>query len=68
MVAIFLIGDTRQLWEPKIGYRAAFKDVGGLKPGAPVRMGGLDIGTVTSRRVTQQNLARLAHLRRACRS
>ena len=48
MVAIFLIGDTRRLWESKTSYRAAFKDVAGLKPGAPVRMGGLDIGSVTS--------------------
>ncbi len=48
MVAVFIIGDTRRLWESKTSYRAAFKDVAGLKPGAPVRMGGLDIGSVTS--------------------
>jgi phospholipid/cholesterol/gamma-HCH transport system substrate-binding protein len=48
MVAIFIIGNTRRLWESKAAYRASFKDVAGLKPGAPVRMGGLDIGTVTS--------------------
>src|SRR5260221_1772256 len=47
MVAIFLIGDTRRLWEAKTTYRAAFQDVAGLKPGAPVRMGGLDVGSVT---------------------
>jgi phospholipid/cholesterol/gamma-HCH transport system substrate-binding protein len=48
MAAVFLIGDTRGLWQPKTGYRTAFQDVAGLKPGAPVRMGGLDIGSVTS--------------------
>jgi phospholipid/cholesterol/gamma-HCH transport system substrate-binding protein len=48
MVAIFLIGNTRNLWESKVSYRTAFKDVAGLKPGAPVRMGGLDVGQVTS--------------------
>jgi phospholipid/cholesterol/gamma-HCH transport system substrate-binding protein len=48
MAAIFLIGSTRQLWESKISYKAAFHDVSGLKPGAPVRMGGLDVGQVTS--------------------
>jgi phospholipid/cholesterol/gamma-HCH transport system substrate-binding protein len=48
MLAIFLIGDTSRLWETKTEYRAAFRDVGGLKPGSPVRMGGLDIGTVQS--------------------
>ncbi len=47
MLAVFLIGDTRQLWAPKSPYRTAFEDVAGLKPGAPVRMGGLDIGAVT---------------------
>ena len=45
-VGIFMIGDTKRLWDPKIPYRAAFADVAGLKPGAPVRMGGVDIGTV----------------------
>jgi phospholipid/cholesterol/gamma-HCH transport system substrate-binding protein len=47
MIAIFLIGDTRGLWQSKVSYSVAFKDVAGLKPGAPVRMGGLDIGAVT---------------------
>ena len=47
MVGVFLIGDTRGLWQTKIQYRTAFHDVAGLKPGAPVRMGGLDIGGVT---------------------
>ncbi|MGH7270633.1 MAG: MlaD family protein, partial [Polyangiaceae bacterium] len=47
MAAIFVIGDTRELWEAKTTYRAAFQDVAGLKPGAPVRMGGLDVGSVT---------------------
>jgi phospholipid/cholesterol/gamma-HCH transport system substrate-binding protein len=47
MLAVFFIGDTRGLWQTKVGYRTAFQDVAGLKPGAPVRMGGLDIGAVT---------------------
>jgi phospholipid/cholesterol/gamma-HCH transport system substrate-binding protein len=47
VAAIFLIGSTRSLWEPKVSYRTAFEDVAGLKPGAPVRMGGLDVGQVT---------------------
>src|SRR5580700_961144 len=47
MFAVFLIGDTRQLWNGKVGYHVAFKEVAGLKPGAPVRMGGLDVGDVT---------------------
>jgi phospholipid/cholesterol/gamma-HCH transport system substrate-binding protein len=48
MTAVFLIGSTHQLWEPKVKYTTAFRDVAGLKSGAPVRMGGLDIGQVLS--------------------
>lgn len=48
MVCVLLIGSTRQLWEPRSRYRTAFHDVSGLKPGAPVRTGGLDIGQVES--------------------
>jgi phospholipid/cholesterol/gamma-HCH transport system substrate-binding protein len=47
MAGVLLIGNTRQLWEPRTDYRTAFADVVGLKPGAPVRTGGLDIGQVT---------------------
>jgi len=47
MLAVFLIGNTKQLWEQKVGYKSAFQNVAGLKPGAPIRMGGLDVGTVT---------------------
>jgi phospholipid/cholesterol/gamma-HCH transport system substrate-binding protein len=46
-IAVFMIGENRNLWDPKMKYQAAFFDVAGLKPGAPVRMGGVDIGTVT---------------------
>jgi phospholipid/cholesterol/gamma-HCH transport system substrate-binding protein len=48
MAAIFLIGDTRGLWQSKVNYHTAFQDVAGLKSGAPIRMGGLDIGSVTT--------------------
>jgi phospholipid/cholesterol/gamma-HCH transport system substrate-binding protein len=48
MLAVFLIGTTTRMWEARTEYTAAFKDVGGLKPGAPVRMGGVDIGSVDS--------------------
>ncbi|HWL86697.1 MAG TPA: MlaD family protein [Polyangiaceae bacterium] len=47
-IAVFLVGENRHLWSSKATYRAAFSDVAGLKPGAPVRMGGVDIGTVES--------------------
>lgn len=45
---IFTIGDSRGVWSRKVVYRASFADVVGLKAGAPVRMGGVDIGNVTA--------------------
>lgn len=44
--AIFAIGDNRHVWERKVEYRAAYDDVVGLRPGSPVRMGGIDVGVV----------------------
>lgn len=43
---IFLIGDERRFFSARKIYRTSFADVGGLKAGAPVRMGGIDIGQV----------------------
>ncbi|MFT3766118.1 MAG: MlaD family protein [Minicystis sp.] len=45
-LVIFLIGDERRLFESSVEFRAKFSDVQGLKAGAPVRMGGVDIGHV----------------------
>ncbi len=44
--ASFLIGDNRKVWDRKVTYQTAFQNVQGLKGGSPIRMGGLDIGTV----------------------
>jgi phospholipid/cholesterol/gamma-HCH transport system substrate-binding protein len=44
---IFLIGDNRSLFSSKAPYHAEFADVQGVKPGSTVRMGGVDIGTVS---------------------
>ena len=48
IIAVFLIGDNRRSWDSKRHFTARFKDVGGLKPGSPVRMGGIDVGQVTT--------------------
>ncbi len=34
--------------QPRYDVRALMGDVNGLKPGAPVRLGGVEVGTVTS--------------------
>ena len=43
---IFLIGDERQLFQSKLEYSTQFEDVQGLRRGSPVRMGGVDVGTI----------------------
>ena len=44
---IFMIGDSRRMFDTKQTIVARFEDVEGLKPGSPVRMGGVDIGSVS---------------------
>jgi phospholipid/cholesterol/gamma-HCH transport system substrate-binding protein len=43
---IFLIGDASRMFESKAKFTAAFEDVEGLNEGAPVLMGGVNIGHV----------------------
>jgi len=45
--AVFLIGDNRRVWDRKITFRGRFNDVVGLRNGSAVRMGGIDVGSVT---------------------
>ena len=43
---IFLIGDERNMFDKKVPFSAQFEDVQGLRRGSPVRMGGVDVGTI----------------------
>jgi phospholipid/cholesterol/gamma-HCH transport system substrate-binding protein len=45
-VVVFLIGDERRMFARHVSYATSFRDVQGLKVGAPVRMNGIDVGTV----------------------
>lgn len=45
-LVIFLIGDERRLFSSAVTFHCKFGDVQGLKSGAPIRMGGIDIGHV----------------------
>jgi len=47
-VVVFLIGEERQLFDSHQEIKASFKDVKGLSRGSPVRMGGVDIGSVSN--------------------
>ncbi len=46
-LVIFLIGEERRVFASKEAYYAVFQDVEGLRRGSPVRMGGVDIGSVS---------------------
>ncbi|HET7540254.1 MAG TPA: MlaD family protein [Polyangiaceae bacterium] len=60
---IFLIGDERQLFRHKAPYTAEFEDVQGLRRGSPVRMGGVDIGTVVAVDYAQAENDKNIHVR-----
>jgi phospholipid/cholesterol/gamma-HCH transport system substrate-binding protein len=46
-IVIFFIGEEKKLFEKKVEYKTVFDDVQGLRRGSPVRMGGVDVGSVT---------------------
>lgn len=46
-LTVFLIGDERSMFEPKEDFQAVFDDVQGLKRASMVRMGGVDVGSVS---------------------
>lgn len=46
-LVIFLIGEERRAFASKETYFTVFEDVQGLRRGSPVRMGGVDIGSVS---------------------
>ena len=47
MVLLFLMSNMAGLFTPRITVRSYFDNAQGLRPGAPVRLSGVDIGNVT---------------------
>lgn len=45
-IGVFLIGDKNNLFSRKNEYYILFGSVSGLKPGSPVQLNGVDVGTV----------------------
>ena len=48
---LFLMGGTAGLFTPRISVKSYFDNAEGLRPGAPVRLSGVDIGNVQSIRI-----------------
>ena len=47
MAAVLLLGKTRHVFEQRVMLHATFPDVAGLVQGAPVRVAGVNVGTVS---------------------
>jgi phospholipid/cholesterol/gamma-HCH transport system substrate-binding protein len=47
IVGVLLLGRSKQVFAPRAKLRATFSDVGGLVQGAPVRIAGVNVGTVS---------------------
>lgn len=45
-IGVLLLGKSRHVFEQRVKLRATFADVGGLVQGAPVRVSGVNVGTV----------------------
>jgi phospholipid/cholesterol/gamma-HCH transport system substrate-binding protein len=43
---VLLIGQSHQMFRAQVTLYTSFRDVQGLRPGAPVRLAGVDVGTV----------------------
>lgn len=43
---IFVLGSRKGMFGSKTPYNAVFQNVGGLRPGSPLRIAGVDVGTV----------------------
>lgn len=48
VLSIFLLGNKEKLFSTTIEIKAYFNQIEGLKPGAPVRLSGYDIGSINS--------------------
>ncbi len=48
VLSIFLLGNKEKLFSSTIEIKAFFNQIEGLKPGAPVRLSGYDVGSVSS--------------------
>lgn len=46
LAMVLIVAQQERLWEKRLEYRAVFKNIGGLKEGAEVRLSGVTVGSV----------------------
>lgn len=54
-IAVFLIGQNQKFWDRKVRFQAVYGAVSGLKAGAPVSMGGVDVGVVSAVKYAEES-------------
>ena len=59
VVAIFLVGNKESLFIKSVYIKSYFTTVEGLRTGAPVRLSGLDIGSVSNIRLVEDTTGRV---------
>ena len=61
--AIVLVGREQKLWEGRSAYRIHFSRTNGLAEGAPVRLNGVNVGSVTRMRFPRDPGARFIEVK-----
>lgn len=59
VIAIFLIGNKSSLFASTFTVKAYFKNIEGLRTGAPVRLSGIDVGSVSSIEIASDTTGRV---------
>ena len=59
VVGIFLLGNKESLFRPTFTVKAYFSNIEGLRNGAPVRLGGIDVGSVKDIKIVQDTSGRI---------
>jgi phospholipid/cholesterol/gamma-HCH transport system substrate-binding protein len=59
IVGIFLLGNKESLFRPTFTVKAYFSNIEGLRNGAPVRLGGIDVGSVKDIQIVQDTTGKI---------
>ncbi len=59
VIGIFLLGNKESLFRPTFIVKAYFNNIEGLRNGAPVRLGGIDVGSVKNIEIVKDTTGRV---------